>query len=134
MNVLYPIIMGTVQGIAEWLPVSSKTQILIVSSLIFGLPVNIGYTYGLFMEIGSVSSATVYFRSDIVRVFRDKTLFYYLLLVTLFTGLVGAPLYYLTSKFLSTQTYPLWLPMLVVGILLIIESIYIYYSRLVKKK
>ncbi|MEM0373710.1 MAG: undecaprenyl-diphosphate phosphatase [Sulfolobaceae archaeon] len=129
MNYLYPIVAGIIQGITEWLPVSSKTQILLVSSLIFGFPISVSYVYGLFMEIGSITSATTYFRKDVVNVFRDKKLFYILLLITLFTGLVGGPLYYITSKLLLSNSYPLWLPMLILGLVLISEGIYIYYSR-----
>ncbi|MEM0173891.1 MAG: undecaprenyl-diphosphate phosphatase, partial [Sulfolobaceae archaeon] len=66
MNYLYPIVAGIIQGITEWLPVSSKTQILLVSSLIFGFPISVSYVYGLFMEIGSITSATTYFRKDVV--------------------------------------------------------------------
>ena len=49
--------LGVVQGISEWLPISSKTQILIVSSLVLGLTFNEGYTLGLFLELGSFIAA-----------------------------------------------------------------------------
>ena len=57
------------------------------------------------MEIGSIGSALVYFRRDIRSLFRDRSLVVYLLVVTIVTGLVGAPLYYLTDKVLSTSPY-----------------------------
>ncbi len=129
MNELYAIILGLVQGISEWLPISSKTQILFASTLLFSLPLAVAYAFGLFMEIGSVGSAVVYFRRDIRSLFGDRRLVVYLVVVTLFTGLVGAPLYYLTDKVLTTSPYNIGIPMVLLGLVLIGIGFYIRYSR-----
>lgn len=129
MNELYAIILGLVQGISEWLPISSKTQILFASTLLFSLPLAVAYAFGLFMEIGSIGSALVYFRRDIRSLFKDRRLVVYLLVVTVITGLVGAPLYYLTDKVLSTSPYNIGIPMLLLGLVLIGTGFYIRYSR-----
>jgi undecaprenyl-diphosphatase len=129
MNELYSVILGLVQGISEWLPISSKTQILFASTLLFSLPLAVAYAFGLFMEIGSVGSALVYFRRDIRSLFNDRGLVKYLLVVTIVTGLVGAPLYYLTDKVLSTSPYNIGIPMILLGLVLIGIGFYIRYSR-----
>jgi len=129
MNELYAIILGLVQGISEWLPISSKTQILFASTLLFSLPLAVAYAFGLFMEIGSVGSAVVYFRRDIRSLFKDRRLVVYLLVVTVVTGLVGAPLYYLTDKVLTTSPYNIGIPMVLLGLVLIGTGFYIRYSR-----
>jgi undecaprenyl-diphosphatase len=129
MNEFYAIILGLVQGISEWLPISSKTQVLFASTLLFSLPLAVAYAFGLFMEIGSVGSAVVYFRRDIRSLFKDRRLVVYLLVVTVFTGLVGAPLYYLTDKILSTSPYNIGIPMVLLGLVLIGTGFYIRYSR-----
>ena len=129
MNELYSVILGLVQGISEWLPISSKTQILFASTLLFSLPLAVAYAFGLFMEIGSVGSAVVYFRNDIRSLFHDRRLVGFLLIVTAFTGLVGAPLYYLTDKVLSTTPYNIGIPMVLLGLVLIGTGFYIRYSR-----
>jgi len=129
MNEFYAIILGLVQGISEWLPISSKTQVLFASTLLFSLPLAAAYAFGLFMEIGSVGSALVYFRRDIRSLFKDRRLVVYLLVVTVFTGLVGAPLYYLTDKVLSTSPYNIGIPMVLLGLVLIGIGFYIRYSR-----
>jgi len=92
MNELYAILLGLVQGVSEWLPISSKTQILFASTLLFSLPLAVAYAFGLFMEIGSIGSALVYFRRDIRSLFNDRRLLVYLIVVTIVTGLVGAPI------------------------------------------
>jgi undecaprenyl-diphosphatase len=129
MNELYSVILGLVQGISEWLPISSKTQVLFASTLLFSLPLAVAYAFGLFMEIGSVGSALVYFRRDIRSLFNDRTLVKYLLVVTIVTGLVGAPLYYLTDRVLSTSPYNIGIPMILLGLVLIGIGFYIRYSR-----
>jgi undecaprenyl-diphosphatase len=129
MNELYAIILGLVQGISEWLPISSKTQILFASTLLFSLPLAVAYAFGLFMEIGSVGSAVVYFRRDIHSLFKDRRLVVYLLVVTVVTGLVGAPLYYLTDKVLTSSPYNIGIPMVLLGLVLIGIGFYIRYSR-----
>ena len=129
MNLFYAIILGLVQGTSEWLPISSKTQVLFASTLLFSLPLAVAYAFGLFMEIGSVGSALVYFRRDIRMVFKDRKLLRYLVVVTVFTGIVGAPLYYLTDKVLSTSPYNIGIPMVLLGLVLIGTGLYIRYSR-----
>src|SRR5207245_8870237 len=81
------------------------------------------------MEIGSVGSAVVYFRRDIHSLFHDRRLVVYLLVVTVVTGLVGAPLYYLTDKVLSTSPYNIGIPMVLLGLVLIGTGFYIRSSR-----
>jgi undecaprenyl-diphosphatase len=129
MNELYAIILGLVQGISEWLPISSKTQILFASTLLFSLPLAVAYAFGLFMEIGSVGSAVIYFRRDVRSVFNDRRLLLYLIVVTAFTGIVGAPLYYLTDKVLTSSPYNIGIPMILLGLVLIGIGFYIRYSR-----
>src|SRR5216684_4643331 len=129
MSEIYALLLGLVQGISEWLPISSKTQVLFASTLLFSLPLAVAYSYGLFMEIGSVGSAMVYFRRDIPMVFKDRKLLRYLIVVTAFTGIVGAPLYYLTDKVLSTSPYNIGIPMVLLGLVLIGTGFYIRYSR-----
>src|SRR5438445_8413660 len=119
MNELYAILLGLVQGVSEWLPISSKTQILFASTLLFSLPLAVAYAFGLFMEIGSIGSALVYFRRDIRSRFNDRKLLVYLIVVTIVTGLVSAPLYYLTDKVLTTSPYNIGIPMVLLGLVLI---------------
>ncbi len=76
-----------------------------------------------------MGSALVYFRRDIRSLFKDRRLVVYLLVVTVFTGLVGAPLYYLTDKVLATSPYNIGIPMVLLGLVLIGTGFYIRYSR-----
>ena len=132
---VYSILIGIVQGISEWLPVSSKTQVLLTSSYLLKLDYQQAYTFGLFMEIGTVLAAAIYFRGyllDLVRVLAGskdllkRKRFVYVLVVTLITGIVGAPLYLVAD---SVQGVSIGIPMLVIGVVLIGDALFIRYSR-----
>ncbi len=129
MNPAYAVLLGLVQGVSEWLPISSKTQVLFASTFLFALPLAAAYAFGLFMEIGSLGSAIAYFRGDIWSLFNDQKLLVYLLVVTTFTAIVGVPLYYLTDKVLSSSPYNVGIPMILLGLVLIGTGAYIRYSR-----
>jgi undecaprenyl-diphosphatase len=131
-NLLYALIVGLVQGVSEWLPISSKTQVLFVSTILFGLPLNVALAFGLFMEVGSLFSATFYFRREIISLLHDRKLLVYLLVVTIVTGVEGVPLYLIAEKLL-TGAYNLGLPMMLLGAFLIADSVYIRYSRKVPR-
>jgi len=128
LNILYSIIVGIVQGIAEWLPISSKTQVLLVSNVLFALPLAVAYALGLFMEIGSVGSALIYFRKDIVSIFKNKKLLVYLVVVTGITAIIGVPLFLLVERSLQ-GAYNLGIPMLILGTVLVFNGFYIKRSR-----
>ena len=129
MNPLFAVLLGLVQGVSEWLPISSKTQVLFASTFLFSLPLAVAYAFGLFMEIGSIGSAIAYFRKDIWSLLRDRKLLIYLFVVTACTGIVGVPLYYLTDKILASNPYNIGIPMILLGLVLIGTGFYIRYSR-----
>ncbi len=128
-DVASPVSLGVVQGVTEWLPISSKTQIILVSTFLLHINLSVAYAFGLFMEIGTVFSATVYFWRDVVRILtRDLRTLAYVALATVFTGLVGAPLYYISERVLQ-GAYNLGIPMLALGLVLVADGLYIQYSR-----
>jgi len=128
-NPLFAIVLGLVQGVSEWLPISSKTQVLFASTFLFSLSLAVAYAFGLFMEIGSLASASIYFRKDIWSLLHDRNLLLYLTVVTIFTAMVGVPLYYLTDRVLTSNPYNVGIPMILLGLVLIGTGFYIRYSR-----
>ena len=127
-NLLYSIIVGLVQGVSEWLPISSKTQVLFVSTILFSLPLDVAFAFGLFMEIGSLFSATFYFRKEVISLLHERRLLVYLLVVTVVTGVEGVPLYLISDRLLA-GAYNLGIPMMLLGLFLVADGIYIRNSR-----
>ena len=135
LQLLYSIIIGVIQGISEWLPISSKTQIMVSSNYLLSLTFQQAYTFGLFMEIGTLTAAIIYFREDLANLVqvllgsKDETkrkLFFYTLVVSLVTGLIAVPLYLIAD---SITGFVLGIPMLILGIVLIADAFFIRYSK-----
>lgn len=135
-QVLYGIILGVVQGVSEWLPISSKTQIIIVATYLLKLTFNQAYAFGLFMEIGTIFAAIIYFRREVLSMLKvlagkgtseGAFLFKYVLVSTVFTGIVGSVLYLFVDSLKGM--YNLGLPMIVLGAILVCDALFIRYSR-----
>ena len=137
---IYAAIIGIIQGISEWLPISSKTQIIVSSTYLLKLTFRQAYTFGLFMEIGTIIAAVVYFRKDLLDMIQvllgsrnnlDRKLLIYVVVVTLITGIIAVPLYLVAE---SISGIPLGIPMLIVGLILIADAALIRYSRKKREK
>ncbi len=134
-QIINSIIIGIIQGISEWLPISSKTQVLVASEYLLKLTASQAYTFGLFMEIGTVIAAIIYFRKELMILIKvlfgskdqmQRKLFTYVLVTVIFTGIIGAPLYLIADAITGIS---IGIPMLVIGIVLIGDAILIRYSR-----
>lgn len=132
---LYSVIIGIIQGISEWLPISSKTQIIVSSTFLLKLSFQQAYTFGLFMEIGTLTAAMIYFRKELAELIgvilgskdkRQRKLLTYLVIVTVITGVIGAPLYLVAD---SITGIAVGIPMLIIGFILLVDAALIRYSK-----
>lgn len=96
------IVLGLVQGIAEWLPVSSEGLIVLVQSYFFQTNKNLDALVAdaLFLHLGTVFAAIVYFHKDIHRYVKamvswkdvatgDKNVIIFLVITTVISGGLG---------------------------------------------
>ena len=134
-SLISALILGVVQGISEWLPISSKTQIMIVSSLLLRLDISEAYSLGLFLESGSLLAAIIYFYREIKEMLlgilgrseRGRRMILYLITVTLATGAVGVPLYLFVEE--NIKGFIVGIPMVFLGIALLFDSLIIKISN-----
>jgi len=135
-QVLYGIALGVIQGISEWLPISSKTQIIIFSTYLLKMSFNDAYTFGLFMEIGTIFAAVIYFRKEVFSMMmalfgkggaEGKFLLKYVVVSTIFTGIIGSIIYLYVDSLQGA--YNIGLPMILLGFILIGDALFIKYSR-----
>jgi undecaprenyl-diphosphatase len=104
MNLFQLLILGLIQGIAEWIPVSSKTMVTFTYLKIFQGDPALVIPILMYVHIGTVIAATIYFRSELAAIIAEiagnpwdlhrhangKSGF--LVTALFFTGLVGIPL------------------------------------------
>lgn len=133
---LLGIILGIVQGVSEWLPVSSKTQIIITSTYLFHLTFDEAYAFGLFLEVGTFFAALIYFRREVWSVLKaligrggeeGRMLLKYLVVVTLITAVLGVAIYKTVSDTVSGPV--LGLPMIALGCILVGDAFLIRLAR-----
>ena len=94
------IVLGLLQGIFEWLPVSSQGVIVAVHSLLFDGEIAEGIGYSLWLHIGTVPSVLVVFRKETAQIVgevlarppRPSPLVAFLVVSTVVSGIVGLPL------------------------------------------
>lgn len=120
------LIAGLIQGVVEWLPVSSKTMITIYFTVL-GIKVQNAYSLGLIANFGSFFAALYYFRVEVVKTIQAlgrpfdsnyySRLLRFLFIGTLATGLTGLPAYILVRHTFSAIGGSA--AMVVIGILLL---------------
>ena len=98
---LEQIILGTIQGIAEWLPISSEGAIVLTASKFFSnLDIETLLKNALFLHLGTFFAALVYFHREVAQIIKnvlkypklkekDQNLIHFLLIATLVSGGIG---------------------------------------------
>ncbi|MFH1785722.1 MAG: undecaprenyl-diphosphate phosphatase [Candidatus Micrarchaeota archaeon] len=105
MDILQAIILGIIQGITEWLPVSSKAMVALVGKFLFGMSYQDALSTAIFLHSGTLLAAIVYFRKDIIEIIKSvfrkgkKELLVFLIITTLMTGIIGLPLLFIALNF-----------------------------------
>jgi undecaprenyl-diphosphatase len=93
------IILGTIQGIFEWLPVSSEGITALFSSFLNKSfePIDLA----LFLHLGTLLAALLYFWKDWVKILKgeNKKLFRFLIISTLASLIISYPLYKIIKNF-----------------------------------
>jgi undecaprenyl-diphosphatase len=94
------IILGVLQGMFEWLPISSQGQIFLIMTMLFGTSAQEALNSSIWLHIGTMFAAVVYFRGDVIKIlkrlvrfdFKDDILSF-LTISTILTGIVGLQLF-----------------------------------------
>ena len=92
--------LGLLQGLVEWLPVSSEGVVSGVYALIFDAPLDEAVGFALWLHVGTVPSVLVALRHDIMDIAREvaarprapSSTVRFLFVATLASGVVGLPL------------------------------------------
>lgn len=100
MDAFQGIILGTIQGILEWIPVSSEGQSMLAMIYWLGLTPADALTYSIFLHLGTMSAVLIRFRHEFINMLKDtdSKLTRIVIVSTLCTGITGVPLYLLFKE------------------------------------
>jgi undecaprenyl-diphosphatase len=134
MDLFQLILLGLVQGVAEWLPLSSKSQVMLLLIGVFKINPTEALSLSLFLHIGTLAAVCVYFRREILRIIemKDRKLLQFLFISTLVAAPVGIPLFLLFRKTFASSTGELAIGLIGVG--LIISGVVFLLSRERKRR
>ncbi len=142
MGIIQAIIMGIVQGLSEFLPVSSSAHLVITSNLykvLKNIPIQEQQTQEIFLDImlhlGTLIAVLIFFRKDIISIIKaflsaiktkdfsnqDAKLSLYIIFGTVITVLIAYPLNTVAEKLVFAPC--------IVGILLIITGCLLFFSE-----
>ena len=127
------ILAGIVQGIVEWLPVSSQGNLSLFLTLVGTSPEH-ALQLALFLQLGTTISSALYYRDDIcesleaVPEWRPTTAFVganavtsFVVVACLATGLIGVPIYFLAADIASELSGGLFIA--AIGVLLVATGV-----------
>lgn len=147
MHIIQAIIMGIVQGLSEFLPISSSAHLVITSNIykvIKDIPLHVESSQEIFLDImlhlGTLIAVFIYFRKDLTDIIKSfinavKTkkfsdtnakMALYILTGTVITVIIAFPLHTIAEDLVFSPA--------IVGILLILTGILLFISEGYSKK
>ncbi|KKN01921.1 hypothetical protein LCGC14_1122890 [marine sediment metagenome] len=110
------IIIAIIQGLLEWLPISSSGQVMIITTNLFGISPEQAYSLSIWLHLGTTLAVLLKFRVDFIEMIKsfipkiyevseiDIRKRNWLIYATLGTGITAIPLYF-TFKFIISETF-----------------------------
>jgi len=134
VELVVAVLAGIVQGVVEWLPVSSQGNLALFLTLA-GVSPDEALQLALFLQIGTTVSAASYYREEISKATRavpawrpqaafqsQNALISFIVIACLATGLVGIPLYLYAVDFAGQLTGGIFIAL--IGVLLVLTGVF----------
>lgn len=122
MNLLEGVLLGVIQGVTEWLPISSSGQSMIFLINLLNVPPEEAFSISALLHVGSLFAVLFYFRRHLRGILsEDRKLLGFLVQASLVSGVVGIVAYKgLRSLFSSASGEGVTM---FIGVMLIITGI-----------
>ncbi|MEA1924382.1 MAG: undecaprenyl-diphosphate phosphatase [Candidatus Altiarchaeota archaeon] len=135
MDLMEYILLGILQGVTEWLPVSSSGQSMLALISVLQASPQTALRFAIYLHIGTLLAVLVKFRKDFKHILtsmprmREDKITSYLLVSTIVTGLVGMPVYLLMKQSLGFLADHGELVTASIGVFLVLTGFFLYLSN-----
>ena len=127
MTLPQAVILGAVQGIAEFLPISSSGHLVIIQGIFHMKEPQLAFD--IFLHLGTLASIFIYFRKEILSLFsRDKLLAFHIVVASIPTFIIGFLLKDAVEELFS-RPHIVGYMLIVTGLLLIAATLYNRLNR-----
>lgn len=119
------VILGLIQGVAEWLPISSEAMVVLVGINVLQIDPSVILSFALILHLGTLLSAIWYFRRDLLDLgknFSSRSTEWRFLLVATGLSVILGGLIYLSLRMVTVVPAGGALITIAMGIALIITS------------
>ncbi len=121
------ILLAVIQGVTEFLPISSSAHLIIIKELFGSITQDLNLVFDVSLHFGTVLAIMVYFFKDLYKIFinsfkgiksKDGRLFYLLVIATIPAGIVGILFEDIIEEKVRGNLILIGLTLIVVGILI----------------
>ncbi len=130
MDLIQAVVLGLIQGITEWLPISSQGQTVAIALTLFGIDAERALSYSIFLHIGTLAAAIFYFRKELKELIqlKNRELLKFLAIALIATAFTALPSYLFLKSLLGSAAILLFL----IGFFLIITGLLQLKKKIVK--
>lgn len=135
MDLMGYVLLGILQGVAEWLPVSSSGQSMLALISILQVSPQTALKLAIYLHTGTLLAVLVRYRGDFLHILssmhqmREDKITAYLIVSTIVTGLVGIPVYLLMKQSLGFLADHGELVTALIGVFLVLTGVFLYLSH-----
>jgi len=125
LNIWQAIALGIVQGITEFFPISSSGHLVLLQGLFgFSEP---KIAFDIFLHVGSLVSIFIFFRKDIIELFKNRRLFALIMTASIPTFFIGYFMKDMAESLFAAPKTVGWM-LAATGVFLLTASIYSKHS------
>jgi undecaprenyl-diphosphatase len=125
MDLSHAVILGLIQGITEWLPISSEAMVTLAGRFIAGLEYSEALGTAIWLHSGTLIAALAYFHKDAIDILKsiyehgaEKSLLIFLIATTASSAIIAFPLLFLAFSIAIPEA----LTTIIIGLFLVVVA------------
>lgn len=134
VDLITAIILGLIQGVVEWLPISSSGQTILAMVDAFNIDADTALAFAFYLHFGTLMAVLLKLRGDVKYIvlqlprYKEDKLVQFIIISTIATAMVGIPVYLILRDFFE-KGFGGEVITILIGIFLILTGIVLYITK-----